>query len=243
MSAPLLAARQLSFRYGRGFRLGPVELALSRREIVALVGPNGAGKSTLLRLMAGLFFPNGGRVEWEGVAASVAQLRREVALAPTEAAFPLATTVEDLLRLRARWVGADWQEPARKLAERLGGSLRRKTHQLSRGQRLQVVLALALLGEPAAILADEPWSGLDPLAQDETLEALAEQRERAAILISSHDLGHLVRVADRFVILHQGQVRFSGTTAEVLAESGPGEEAEALKRLYARIVRGAGELP
>lgn len=231
-----LAAKGVTFSYRKGFQLGPIELDLAPGRIVALVGKNGAGKTTLLRLLAGLLPPRQGQVQLAGNSASQTRLRQEVALAPTEPAFPPRAKVQDLLRLRCHHLGVDEKESARELEVLLGRALSTFPSRLSRGQRLQVALHLAFLGDPPVVLADEPWSGLDPLAQDETLKLLAERGKRAAVLISSHDLGNLAEVAHEFVFLHGGTVRFRGPLAAAAEIAGPGAHGvAALKMLFRRI--------
>lgn len=239
MRGATLRAEGLAFHYRRGFHLGPVTLEVPVGEVVALIGPNGAGKTTLLRLLAGLLHPRQGKVLLSGLPATRRRLQQVVAFAPTDPAFPARVTVGELLRFRAHHLGVPWEPAAQALEETLGRPLTVYPHRLSRGQRLQVVLALTLLGSPAAILADEPWAGLDPLAQDAVLERLARERQQAAVLVSSHDLGHLAQVAQRFAFLHEGQLRFCGTLEEVAeAVGGRAEPAEALKRMFAAVVGG-----
>ncbi len=233
-----LVADGVRYAYGSRFRLGPVSLSVAPGELVALIGPNGAGKTTLLRVLAGLLFASEGQLVWNGKVAPPRLLRRTVALTPTEPAFPARSTVGELLRLRARHLACPWEPAAEKLQGALGCPLATPPHRLSRGQRLQVALALALLGEPPVILADEPWSGLDPLAQEGTLALLQQRSAAAAVLVSSHDLYHLAAVAQRFVVLHQGTVRFAGTLADIVKVTGEADGASALKVLYGQIVEG-----
>lgn len=231
-----LAAKGVTFSYRKGFHLGPVDLDLDPGRVVALVGKNGAGKTTLLRLLAGLLPPRQGQMQLAGNDASQTRLRQEVALAPTEPAFPPRATVLDLLRLRCHHQGVDEKKSAKELEVSLGRPLSTFPYRLSRGQRMQLALHLAFLGDPPVMLADEPWSGLDPLAQDGTLKLLAKRGERAAVLISSHDLGNLAEVAHEFVFLHGGTVRFRGTLAEAAEIAGPGAHGvAALKVLFRRI--------
>lgn len=232
-----LVAQGVVHTYPTGFQLGPVDLLLQPGKIVALLGMNGAGKTTLMRLLAGFFTPQQGQILWNGESPTLHTLRQTVALAPTDAAFPPRATVLDLLRLRADHLGVDSEPTARELQRVLGRPLTSYPSQLSRGQRLQVVLRLALLGNPPVLLADEPWAGLDPLAQEECVKLLAERGNQAAVLLSSHDLGNLAEVAHEFVFLHEGCVRFRGPLEAVVATVGPrfGGTA-ALKQLFRQVV-------
>jgi|YNPBryunderm2012_1023409.scaffolds.fasta_scaffold07336_3 ABC-type multidrug transport system ATPase subunit len=239
MSATL-AARAVSFSYPKGFQVGPVDLSLAPGRIVALVGNNGAGKTTLIRLLAGLLPPAQGEIHLNGRPATRATLRQEVALAPTEPAFPARATVLDLLRLRSHHLRVDPQDAAARLEAQLGRPLATLPARLSRGQRIQVALHLAFLGDPPVVLADEPWSGLDPLAQDDTVKLLAERGETSAVLISSHDLGNLAEVAHEFIFLHHGTVRFRGSLEAAVAAAGAQlQPPAALKVLFRQIQGGA----
>jgi len=126
-----------------------------------------------------------------------------------------------LMRVNATLLGRE--------VERFIGPLKgRRVDGLSRGQRLQLALATELSGEPVLIAADEPWSGLDPVAREMVLARLVGEAERgAAVLISSHDLQGLAEIAAWFLFLHRGTIRarcdrdwvrerasYEGTTAD-----------------------------
>lgn len=225
----------LEFRVRGGFVLGPVTMHLRPGEVTALLGPNGAGKTTLMRVLTGLLFGTSGSIRLDGRLADPHELRRTVGYTPTEPRFPPRATVSDLLQLR---LGGMEKTTGAALAERLGRPLRTYPARLSRGQRMLVALELTLAGDPPVLLVDEPWSGLDPLAQEEVLERLETHRQRAAILVSSHDLLHLPQVAQRFVFLHRGRVHAEGTLGELAAAVGASGEnaASVLRDLWRRML-------
>jgi len=243
-----IEARGVTFRYPNGWTLGPVDLVAPRAMVTALIGPNGAGKTTLLRILGGLVRPFSGACLLDGKeVADRWELARRVALAPTEPAFPTSTTVADVLKLRADTVHvpkAEVTAAERQLEHRLGCSLCRRPSTLSRGQRLQCSITLALLGSPEFVLADEPWSGLDPLAMDEVLGRLKEvSRAGASVVVSSHDLHQLPVIADRFVVLVGGRVRAAGSLEEIqpLVGGSLTDPTLILKELYRRSVEGGQE--
>lgn len=239
----MLEASGICFRYPSGWQLGPVDLAVRRGEVTALVGPNGAGKTTLMRILAGLILPSSGVIRLDGDPVTDRWLlARRVALTPSEPAFPRGCRVRDLARLRLRSVrlnGAEAEAFLHHLAGRLGRPLMTRPHALSRGQRLTLALELALAGMPEVVVSDEPWAGLDPLAVEQLLERLKALAARGAVvLVSSHDLLALPMVARRFVFLIGGRVRAAGTLEELrsLSPCPEGDPPQVLRELYRALV-------
>lgn len=177
--------------------------------ITAVVGPNGAGKSTLFRLLLGALEPDGGQVMVDDT--PVSQYRRRVPMGfiPERPALEEHLTVQEFLEglealLRKRYPsrpierGAwSWEHLAKK---QLGA--------LSLGEIRRFELAAALLGGPEVLLLDEPTNGLDPIAVQELRAALlATKRSGRAIIIASHHLDELQRLADTVIVLDCARVR------------------------------------
>ncbi len=239
----MLEASDIRFRYPGGWQLGPVDLAVRRGEVTALVGPNGAGKTTVMRILAGLIVPDSGLLRLDGDPVTDRwRLARRVALTASEPAFPRGCRVRELARLRLhslRLDGAEAEAFLRDLASRVGRPLTTRPHALSRGQRLTLALELALAGKPEVVVSDEPWAGLDPLAAERLLERLEALAARGAmVMVSSHDLLALPLVARRFVFLVGGRVRAAGTLEELrsLSPCPDGEPPEVLRELYRALV-------
>jgi len=240
-----IAARGICFRHAGGWSLGPVDMVAPAGTVTALIGPNGAGKTTLLRVLAGLLRPAAGEVMLDGSGeVDRERLARQVAFAPTEPAFPDGTTAADLLHLRGnlcRCDRAELEATKERLRALLGQPLTVRPSRLSRGQRLHLALGLTLLGGPRFIVADEPWSGLDPMAMEEVLSTLGERaRAGAAVVVSSHDLYQLPLIATRYLFLVGGRVQVAGNLDELrnLAASPSDEPAAVLKELYRHLVKG-----
>jgi ABC-type multidrug transport system ATPase subunit len=205
---PLLAARAAGRRYGTQIALEPTDFELGDGEAVALVGPNGAGKSTLLALLAGALEPSNGRVE-----------RRDdlrVGWAPQRAAHYGRLSSRENLELFAR-LEAD-ERPERS-AERLVQEFELPqgvlAGELSVGNRQRLNLAIALLGEPDALLLDEPTAALDPEQRGRLWEGLEAQREAGvALLFVTQQLEEVEAHAGRVVALREGAVAFAGPVAE-----------------------------
>jgi ABC-2 type transport system ATP-binding protein len=207
--APLLAARAVARRYRPQIALGPTDFQLGDGEAVALVGPNGAGKSTLLALLAGALEPSEGRIERrDGV---------RVGWAPQRAAQYARLSPRENLELFAR-LGAD--ERPEQAAGRLLDEFELPGNgvlagDLSVGNRQRLNLAIALLGEPDALLLDEPTAALDPEQRQRLWERLEAERESGvALLFVTQQLEEVEAHAGRVVALREGAVAFSGPVTE-----------------------------
>lgn len=206
---PLLAARAAARRYGSQIALEPTDFELSDGEAVALVGPNGAGKSTLLALLAGALEPSDGRIERrDGV---------RTGWAPQRAAQYARLSPRENLELFARLEADERPEQS---AERLleefdlprNGVL---AGELSVGNRQRLNLAIALLGEPDALLLDEPTAALDPEQRRRLWGRLEAQREAGvALLFVTQQNEEVEAHAGRVVALREGAVAFAGPLAK-----------------------------
>jgi Cu-processing system ATP-binding protein len=225
VTAPVLELRDVARAYARG-RVRAVErvsLAIVPGEIVGLVGPNGAGKTTVLRLAAGLLAPDTGTVLALGGSPRTAAARRAVGYAPEGAVFPPALTVREVLGYYARLHAAGPRRGAL-VAEALAlGELEsvaeRRAAALSRGQVQRLALAQAALGGRRVLLLDETLSGIDPVVRRALCERLARlARDGVAMLLASHDLAAVERLAGRVAVLVRGRIVRTAATAALLRE-------------------------
>jgi peptide/nickel transport system ATP-binding protein len=215
----LLEAEGVTIGFGRLIAVADASLTVAAGETLGLVGESGSGKSTLARALIGLLPLRAGRVLIEGEAiagldrAGRKRLRRRAQIVLQDAAASLSPrfTVAALLAepLRIHGLPADRLAP---LVERLGlsdlGS--RYPHELSGGQAKRVALARALALAPRLLVADEPTAGLDVSVQGEVLNLLADLPDRPALLLVSHDLSVVRRVADRVAVLYLGRIVETG---------------------------------
>ncbi|HEV8238456.1 MAG TPA: ABC transporter ATP-binding protein [Thermoanaerobaculia bacterium] len=209
-AAPVLSARGLVVRYGRDVAVDGIDLSLRPGEVYALLGRNGSGKSSLVRALLGLQPPTAGEVEVLGrdPRHARAALMHEVGYVPEEPQAPPEMTPRQLARfcggLRHRWDGAAFEQRL----QRLGIALDRRFRRLSRGQKKQVELALALAHRPPLVVLDDPTLGLDPLARrgffGELMGELADGG--AAVLLTTHDLDAVEGIADRVGVLAAGRL-------------------------------------
>ncbi len=215
-----------------------VDLEIATGELVGLVGESGSGKSTVAAAAAGMLPPSAevtdGAVRIEGrdlATLSAEQLRRmrgdRVALIPQEAMSALnpVHTIGDQLveavRAHRRVGRAAARQRAAELLELVGIDPRRAAdhpHQFSGGMRQRVVIAMALANEPAVVIADEPTTGLDVLVQAEVLDLLDGLRRDLglALLVVTHDLPMIERIADRIAVMHAGRLVEVGPAARVV---------------------------
>lgn len=226
--------------------LDGVTLEIRKGQVAALVGPSGGGKSTLLRCINGLEEFQEGEVtigehlKLVGSATphrqTLLQLRRTVGMVFQQFnLFPHMTALENVMSGAIYALGqprAEAQEVAQRLLDRvgLGHKAGSKPAQLSGGQQQRVAIARALAVNPAAILFDEPTSALDPKMSAEVMRVLDDladdQQLQVAMVIVTHDLQAVKRIADVVHILVRGQVTYSGSANEAFAAGGPIEQME-----------------
>lgn len=198
--------------------LRDVTLAIGAEEVLAVVGPSGSGKSTLLRVVLGFITPSRGGVRIDGVHVSAAGRiavppeERHLAMVFQDLALWPHMTVREHLAFAARDEGR-----IDDLLRRVGldGKAERRPALLSGGERQRVALARALVGEPAALLLDEPLSNIDVMLQQELIALLREllDERRRAILLVTHDL----REAGALAVLEAGRLVQVGTLADLQA--------------------------
>ncbi|HWB36566.1 MAG TPA: ABC transporter ATP-binding protein [Rugosimonospora sp.] len=216
-----------SFWRGRQVRaLHDFTLTVRRGEVVGIAGPNGAGKSTLLSLLLGFLHPTHGSVRIGGLSPRAYVERSGVGYLAELVAIPPKWTVEGTVQRCAVLANVPMAERAaqvERVLELLGlAEQRRKTaRQLSKGNLQRLALAQALVGRHELVILDEPTHGLDPVWTQRFRDVVREERRPdRAFFIASHNLDELERLADRVIILHQGELqRVVGPGAEtVLAE-------------------------
>jgi len=199
----------LTKHYGHTVALRDLDLEVHRGEVFGYLGPNGAGKTTTLRLLMGLLRPTSGSAEVDGFDTwhQSVEVRRRVGYLSGEPALYGKLTgiqhVDYLGHLR----GNDDSAVARRFAERLDLDLGRPSRELSKGNRQKLAMVLALMSLPDLLVLDEPTGGLDPLAQQEFYAIIRETTDEGrSVLLSSHVLSEVQRVADRVGVLREGRL-------------------------------------
>ena len=230
----MLKLRSATFRYPvrrpRRFRPwatrpGPgirgIDLTLTGGSILGLVGPNGAGKSTLLQVMANLLPLEAGKLSVEGASTTEA-CRGAIGYMPERVTWngpgTAGQAIERLCTMR-NVPSAEGHE----LLDLVGLDSRSDDDlsTFSQGMKQRLSLAAALLGGPSILLLDEPLNGLDPVAQSAFRTLLRQLADRgASVVISSHTLTDLERIADEFVLMHHGRIVANGPLAEIERDLG-----------------------
>lgn len=205
------------------------ELSVAPGEIVALVGPSGSGKSTILRAIAGLYLPARGRIVCNGsvwldreIGISVpARDRRVGMMFQSYALFPHLTAIENVMEALGDLCPKERDGQARALLARmhLEGLEDRYPAFLSGGQQQRVAVARALARRPEILLLDEPFSAVDRVTRRRLRRELADLRRALPmpVILVTHDLDDVVRLADRMCVLHGGRILQTGAVEEVMA--------------------------
>jgi ABC-2 type transport system ATP-binding protein len=223
----------LGKRYGSTWALSDCTLAIPAGRVAALVGPNGAGKTTLLNLAVGLAAPSAGAVAvLGGLPAGSPAALDSIAFVAQDTPMYKNLSAADMLHLTRNLNRRFDQSYAQDRLADLGIPLRRKAGRLSGGQQAQLALTLALARRPRLLLLDEPVAMLDPIARHDfmatVLTAMAD--DGVSVLLSSHVLAELERVADYLILLSRGRVQVAGEVDDLLAShrlmTGPAAEAD-----------------
>jgi ABC-2 type transport system ATP-binding protein len=219
----VVEASGLGKRYGGTWALRECTLEVPAGRIAALVGPNGAGKSTLLNLVVGLSAPSAGEVTVLGglPAGSPAALDGIAFVAQDTPLYKTLSVADMIYVTRSLNRRFDVAYARARLAE-LGIPPQRKAGKLSGGQQAQVALTLALSRRPRLLVLDEPVAMLDPVARHDFMATVlaAATADGLSVLLSSHVLTELERVANYLILLSRGQVRLAGEVGDLLAAHG-----------------------
>jgi len=233
---PVLAADRLVRAYGPVVAVDHIDLALAEGEFLTIFGPNGAGKSSLLGMLGGGLRPTSGTVSIHGraLAYDAVDWRHQVGIVSHRGyLYPQLTAVENL-RFYGRLFGLtdlDDRIPAR--LERVGLRARaeERVGRLSHGMRQRLALARALLHDPAVVLLDEPYTGLDPSAAAVLRDVLSELRDgMRTVVMVTHNLREGLELATRVAIQVAGRFAWEGPAGLV--------ERGGFERHYHAVVEG-----
>jgi lipopolysaccharide export system ATP-binding protein len=222
--------RRLVKRYGARAVVNHVSADVRTGEVVGLLGPNGAGKTTTFYMVVGLVKPDEGSValETDGIAVDLTsepmfqRARQGIGYLAQENSIFRKLSVGDNIRLIWEMNGVSRREQERRLPgllEEFGleDFVDQHGDSLSGGERRRVEIARAVATEPAFLLLDEPFTGIDPIAVENIQKMIRQLRERGlGLLITDHQVRETLAIVDRAYILNEGEIVVSGTAEEVL---------------------------
>lgn len=229
----VVAVDDVSFEVGKG-------------EVFGLLGPNGAGKTTTLRMMLGLMRPTTGDAAIDGysVAVDPNSIKKLVGFVSTSVGVYQWLTPKEMLSFIADLYDvspAVADDRIEQLADLLGfrDFLNRRCGVLSTGQKQRINLARALMHDPPVMLLDEPTQGLDIVGSQVVFEFIQHLRaEGRAVIICTHRLDEAERFADRFGLLHKGQLKLCGTLPELQSET----SEQSLTNMFLKLLKQPAEV-
>ena len=229
----VIEASGLGRRYGSTWALRDCTVAIPAGHVAALVGPNGAGKTTLLNLAAGLAAPSAGDVTVLGGRPAGSPMALDgIAFVAQDTPMYKNLSARDMLHLTRNLNRRFDQQYAESRLGELGIPLKRKAGKLSGGQQAQLALTLALARRPRLLVLDEPMAMLDPVARHDFMASvmMAMAADGVSVVLSSHVLAELERVADYLILMSRGRVQLAGEVDDLLAShrvlTGPAAEAD-----------------
>jgi ABC-2 type transport system ATP-binding protein len=224
---PAIAVSGLRKSYGDVVAVAGLSFAIGRRRTVALLGPNGAGKTTTIAMLLGLLEPSAGtiRILGESMPRHRYRVLPRMNFTSPYVDLPQRLTVRQNLRIYTDLYSvAQPKERIAQLARDLDLTelLDRPFGRLSAGQKTRVLLAKALVNEPELLLLDEPTASLDPDTADQLRGHLERYQARmhATVLLASHNMGEVERLAHHVLMLRKGALVDQGSPAELLARYG-----------------------
>lgn len=215
----ILSVRQLSKQIRGQAALDAVTFSVPEGSVHGILGVNGSGKTTLLRILAGLYWPDAGEVVW---------MERTVRPWNDSAWRSQVAFVDPTVSLPVRWTLGDWETYGalmhqrwdgyrfRSLLRQLDLPLDQRVHQFSLGMRMRAKLAFALATRPRLLLLDEPTTGLDPVVRRQIWQWLVGEAadSGASLLVATHAVDDVERLADSLTVLYRGRSVWSGPLEE-----------------------------
>lgn len=236
----MLQTMDLSKKYGKTMALDKLTMRVPKGSIYGLIGINGAGKTTLMRVICGLQEPSEGSYRIDGIMGTekkIVSVRRRMGAVVESPAIYLDMTAEDNLKQQCLTLGIRADKSIPELLRMIGLENAGKKHarQYSLGMKQRLGIAVALIGNPDFLILDEPINGLDPIGIIEMRELIQKlNRERKiTVLISSHILDELSRVATHYGFIDQGHM-----IREVSAEEMNAEMKGDLEEYFINLIGG-----
>ena len=239
----MLEVKKLSGGYANIPVLKDVSFQVADGELVGLIGLNGAGKSTTIKEIIGLLTPYEGQILIDGqtILGQAEAYRKKIGFIPETPSLYEELTLKEHLEVVALAYDLDWDaafERAEKLLKlfRLEEKLDWFPVHFSKGMKQKVMIICAFMVQPSLLIVDEPFLGLDPVAIQDLIDLLEEEKKRGtSILMSTHVLDSAEKMCDRFVILHQGQVLADGNLDQLRQSFGQADAS--LNEIYLTLTQ------
>ncbi len=224
MSDRVIDVKNLVKKYGKFTALDNINLEIRKGEIYGLVGPNAAGKSTFISILTGLTKPTQGDIYVNGYSVSKqsGKIKSMLGYVPQDIAlYPMLSGLDNL-NFWAGVYGLRGPLKKKRIQEvlkivQLDKRAKQKVDEYSGGMKRRLNIAVGLIHSPEIIVMDEPVVGVDILSKKYILDALLDLKHKGCtIVITSHYINELSSLCDRFTLLHNGQVKLSGTKKEIL---------------------------
>jgi len=237
MTSPAIHFHQLNHSYGKKPTLQQIELTVRQGEFFGLVGMNGAGKSTLMKCLLDFCAVESGQIDIFGVSHRITNARSRLAFLPERFMPPYYLTGADFLKYILKLQDVPYNETA--VASMLGAldldpaALSNPVYNYSKGMTQKLGLIACFLAQRALYVLDEPMSGLDPKARSLLKTKLLDmKKEGCTLFFSSHALADVEEICDRMAIMHNGQLRFTGTPEECCTRF----DAATLEQAYLKCI-------
>ncbi len=231
----ILKANDVTKSYGDYTALKNFSIEINSGDIVALLGPNGAGKTTFVKSLLGLVSIDSGSINLYDLPINDSRSRRKIAYLPEKFSFYSYFTVLDTLKFYSSMYNADSTKTDYKyFLEMLSieDLINKKLKTLSKGQLQRLGIACSLIGDQDFIILDEPFSGLDPIGIKDVKDICMKLKaENKTVLINSHILAEMEKIADKVIILNKGIVQKSGLMTEITKD-------EALEDVFYGLIKG-----
>lgn len=199
--------RNVSKRYGKDFSVKNVSLTFEKGKIYGLLGPNGSGKSTTLKMIAGLVYPNNGKVEVDAEEVTRKICKKVAYLTELDMFYP-SFTVGNMIEFYASQFSDFEMDKAEQLLIDMKLDRAKKIKQLSKGNRGRLKLVLALSRKSPVLLLDEPFSGLDPMVRDSIVKSLLSyiNFDEQTVIIATHEIDEIEPLLDEVIVIFQGDI-------------------------------------
>ena len=209
-----LIADRVTKQYKNKIAVDRMSFTLTRG-VTGLLGANGAGKTTLMRLLCGILVPTGGTVTFDGMDVSSEEYRDILGYLPQEFGYYPEFTGRDFLLYMSAMKGLAKRDALRRTKELielvgLGDASAKKVRTYSGGMKQRLGIAQALLNDPQVLIMDEPTAGLDPQERIRFRDLIAEIGQDRIVLLSTHIVPDLAHIADRLMIMKDGQLLWQG---------------------------------